>query len=323
MANNRETSSGSDDDAGSRRSGTADARSRKAGSGRSPDSERAGATTSKGEAAGTFGVSGTNGTSESADPPAKPAPVGLLGAMWHYRWMCVGIVAVCVVLSVAVGFVLTPEPSATATIALKTPSQDNVLAPGSTGDASLARYTAQRARFVTSDAVLANVGAALGTDDLNSLRKQLDVQPSTDSNIITITASGTSRDDAVKLATGVTRAYGEETQKQDDALTAAALASIDESAAQVRSTITGNNVAVNDAAASTLGQLQQRGANIRTASAVLGDGVEFVVNPDESSVVTSRLPIKEGALGFILGLVIAGTVAYLRADSEAAARREA
>ena len=264
----------------------------------------------------------------NADPTvgasgSGPAPVGLLGAMWHYRWMCVGIVVASVLLSVAVGFVLTPEPSATATIALKTPGQDNVLAPGLTGDASLSRYTAQRARFVTSDAVLANVGAALGTDDLNDLRKQLDVQPSPDSNIITIVASGTTRDEAVALATDVTRAYGEETQKQVEALTAAALASIAESAAEVQGQITNNNVPVNDAAASTLGQLQQRSSTIRTSSALLGNGVEFVVNPDQSSVVTSRLPLKEGALGFILGLVIAGTVAYLRADSEAAARRAA
>lgn len=259
----------------------------------------------------------------SGSAGADRAPVGLLSAMWHYRAMCVVIVVVSVALSTVVGLVLTPKPSATATIALKTPSQDNVLAPGSTGDASLARYTAQRARFVTSDAVLGNVAAALGTDDLNGLRKKLEITPSTDSNIITITATGNSDDDAVALAGEVARAYAEETQKQVTALTDAALKSIDESAAQVRATITNNNTAVNDAAASTLGQLQQRQAAIRTSSAVLGDGVEFIVKPDDSSVVNSKLPIKEAALGFILGLVIAGTAAYLRADSEAAAERSA
>ena len=264
-----------------------------------------------------------NSTTATGSAGADRAPVGLLSAMWHYRAMCVVIVVVSVALSTVVGLVLTPKPSATATIALKTPSQDNVLAPGSTGDASLARYTAQRARFVTSDAVLGNVAAALGTDDLNGLRKKLEITPSTDSNIITITATGNSDDDAVALAGEVARAYAEETQKQVTALTDAALKSIDESAAQVRATITNNNTAVNDAAASTLGQLQQRQAAIRTSSAVLGDGVEFIVKPDDSSVVNSKLPIKEAALGFILGLVIAGTAAYLRADSEAAAERSA
>src|SRR5690606_38198374 len=127
------------------------------------------------------------------------APVGLLSAMWRYKGMCVVIVVVCVLASTAIGFLMTPEPSATATIALKTPSQDNVLAPGSPGAASLAGYTAPRARFVTSDAVLGNVGKSLGVDDLNELRDQLEVKPSTDSNIITITASGTTSDDAVRL----------------------------------------------------------------------------------------------------------------------------
>lgn len=120
-----------------------------------------------------------------------------------------------------------------------------------------------------------------------------------------------------------TRAYGEETEKQVNDLTDAALRSIDESAGQVRATITGSNAAVNEAAASTLGQLQQKAATIRTSSAVLGDGVEFVVNPDESSVSSQQLPIREAALGLILGLVIAGTVAYLRADSDAAKQRRA
>ncbi|UDY35499.1 Wzz/FepE/Etk N-terminal domain-containing protein [Dermatobacter hominis] len=278
----------------------------------------------KGSASSTDrGGNGVAAPDPAPAPSGQQAPVGLLSAMWHYRGMCIVIVVVCTALSAVLGLVLTPEPSATATIALKTPGEDNVLSPGLTGDASLARYTAQRARFVTSDAVLGNVAAAMDTDDLNDLRSQLEVTPSTDSNIITISASGSSGDDAVELATEVTRAYAEETQKQVNALTDAALKSIDESAASVRATITSNNTAVNDAAASTLGQLQQRQAAVRTSSAVLGDGVEFVVNPDDSSVAGSKLPVKEIGLGFILGLVIAGTAAYLRADSEAAAERAA
>ena len=279
----------------------------------------------KGSSSAPSKAGGTNGSTGSDSPPptTQQAPVGLLSAMWRYRVMCVVIVVACTALSAVVGIVLTPEPTASATIALKTPSQDNVLTPGSTGDASLSRYTAQRARFVTSDAVMGNVAAAMGTDDLNALRNQLEITPSSDSNILTITASGSSGADAVELASEVARAYAEETQKQVNSLTEAALKSIDESAASVRSTITTNNTAVNDAAASTLGQLQQRQAAIRTSSAVLGDGVEFVVKPDDSSVASSKLPVKEIGLGFILGLVIAGTAAYLRADSEAAAERAA
>lgn len=243
-------------------------------------------------------------------------PVSVLGAMWRYRWMCIVIVVVCVLLSSVVGLFLTPKTSATATIALKTPSQDNVLTPGATGDASLARYTAQRASFVTSDAVLSNVAQTLKLEDVTKLRDQLTVTPSTDSNIITITASGDSAKQAVALASEVARAYASETQKQVAALTDAAIKSINESSAQVKSTVTPNNVAVNDAAATTLGQLQLRASTIRTNSALLGDGVEFVVQPTAGSVVNPGLPIREAGLGFVIGLVIASTAAYLRADSE-------
>jgi len=257
----------------------------------------------------------------AADRAASTRPVGLLGAMWRFKGMCVLIVVVCTALSALLGYLLAPQPTASATIALRTPGQDNVLLPGVSGDAALSRYTAQRARFVTSDAVLGNVADSIGASDLNALRERLEVQPSTDSNIITIIASGATGNEAVKLAGQVARAYGEETAKQVDELTDAALDSIEESADRVRATITSNNIAVNDAAASTLGQLQQRASSIRTTSAVLDDGVEFVVKPDEDAVQSNDFPLKEAGLGFVLGLVIAGTVAYLRADSEAAARR--
>jgi capsular polysaccharide biosynthesis protein len=256
-------------------------------------------------------------TDEDADPVEDRQPLSVLGAMWRYKGMCVLIVAVCVVLSAVVGLFLTPKTAATATIALKTPSEDNVLTPGSTGDASLARYTAQRARFVTSDAVLTNVARALKLDDVTALRKQLDVTPSTDSNIVSITATGDSGKQAVALATEVARAYAEETQKQVTSLTDAAIKSINESMAEVQATQKpGAGAAANDAAAATLGQLQLRSSTIRTNSALLGDGVEFVVEPKADSVVKPGLPIREAGLGFVIGLVVAATVAYLRADAE-------
>lgn len=255
---------------------------------------------------------------ESSPSPAPdvPPPVGLLGAMWRFKGMCLLIVVATVAISIGLGFLFAPQPSATATIALRTPGQDNVLSPGATGDASLSRYTAQRARFASSDAVLENVGAALGERDLNALRDNLEITPSTDSNIITITASASTGGGAVELASEVARAYGEETEKQVGALTDAALDSIEESADEVRSTITSNNIAVNDAAASTLGQLQQRASSLRSNSALLGNGVEFVVKPDATSVKTTTFPYKEAALGLVIGLVLAGTVAFLRAETQ-------
>ncbi len=252
---------------------------------------------------------------EEVEAPRRP--VSVLGAMWHYRWMCIAIVAVCVVLSGVVGLFLTPKTSATATIALKTPSQDNVLTPGSTGDASLARYTAQRARFVTSDAVLGNVASALKLDDLASLRNQLEVTPSTDSNIVTISATGDSSKQAVQLATAVARAYAVETEKQVKALTDAAIKSINDSVeAATRAASGASSSTAKDAAASTISQLQLRASTIQTNSALLGDGVEFVVEPNPESVSSPGLPIREIGLGVVIGLVVAATAAYLRADAE-------
>ncbi|MGZ4804648.1 MAG: hypothetical protein ACXV9P_18760, partial [Acidimicrobiia bacterium] len=87
--------------------------------------------------------------------------------------MSAGIVLVTVLLSLGAALLVAPRSTATATVALSTPPQNSVLAAGIQGDASLARYTAQRAGFVTSDAVLLTVAKELGSKDITALRNDL------------------------------------------------------------------------------------------------------------------------------------------------------
>ena len=87
----------------------------------------------------------------------------LLGAMSRYRVMCALIVGAVAILSVVAALLTAGGATATATIGLRTPQVDNVLVPGLQGDASLGRYTAQRARFVTSDEVMTVVADTIGS----------------------------------------------------------------------------------------------------------------------------------------------------------------
>src|SRR4051794_8540295 len=86
---------------------------------------------------------------------------GVLAAMWDYRFMCAAIVVLVVAVSVSAGLLVQPRAQAKATILLSPPPQNSVLAPTIQGDASLARYTAQRAAFVTSDTTLSSVADRL------------------------------------------------------------------------------------------------------------------------------------------------------------------
>lgn len=240
----------------------------------------------------------------------EPHP-GVLASLWKYRAMSAAIVSVMVVLSVGVGFLAQPRAQAKATIALSSPPAKSVLAPGVQGDASLARYTAQRAGFVKSDAVLRAVAASLRRSDITTLRRDISATPSTTSNTIVIVAEAGSSREAVQIATATVAAYRSKTAEEVQRLTNGAIASINESSLRVQAGATatsGNSVQT------TLSQLAVSASEIRVSSALFGDGVDFVVAPRADAVTRPAIPLREAALGLVLGLLLAATAAWVRAD---------
>src|SRR5689334_13631327 len=150
------------------------------------------------------------------------ATPGLLSSMWRFRWMSLAVVLAAGILSGGAGVLVAPRPSATATIALKNPGAQNVLARGVVGDASLARYTRQRADFLTSDDVLSVVSEGLPGHPVSKLRSEITVTASTTSNLLTITATSNSAADAVALANTLVDSYSKATRAQVKQLTSAA-----------------------------------------------------------------------------------------------------
>lgn len=233
---------------------------------------------------------------------------GVIAAVWRYRVMVFVIVALATLASFAVGNRTQAVTTATATIGLRTPRSDNVIAPGLQGDASLGRYTAQRARFVTSDAVLSTVADSLGVDNLTTLRRHVRAVPSATSNIVTVTAEANSTDVAVALAQAVVSAYATETLRQVEDTTNAAVAAINEQLGDLDTTAATSSA--------TAIQLQLQIADLQSSRAEFGDGVEFVVEPTAESAIVPGLPIKDLLVGFVVGLGIAGGLAWLRAEKD-------
>jgi polysaccharide biosynthesis transport protein len=236
---------------------------------------------------------------------------GVVGSLWRYRSMSAAIVLALVVLCTGVGFLVQPRRQAKATIALSSPPAKSVLAPGIQGDASLARYTAQRAAFVTSDAVLRSVATHLRRKDITEPRQDISATPSRTSNNIVIIAEANTKAGAVKLASAVVAAYRSETAKEVKRLTAAAIASIDASVAAVPGGSTPGS-------SSTLSQLEIEATQIRVGSALFDDGVDFVVAPRADAVSAPSFPLREAVLGLVLGLALAATAAWIRADTQGA-----
>ncbi len=248
---------------------------------------------------------------------ADPQSPSVITALWRFRRMSLMIVLGVAALSAIAGVIIAPPATATATVALKTPPQDSVIASGIQGDASLARYTAQRARFVTSDAVIEDVADRLDRDDITAIRRLVKATPSGTSNTVSITAEAANADEAVDLAAAIVDAFGVQTKAQIEDLTEAAVGSIDATISEVQASINGQSSAeAREAVSSTISELRLEKSEIERSSALLDDGIEFAVAPRVEAVVTAGAPVRELALGLVLGLGLAATVAWLLADRE-------
>ena len=241
----------------------------------------------------------------------------LVGALWRYRWSSALLVLLVAALSVVAGSLAGPAATVSASLSLTPPGPDNVLAPGTQGDASSARYTAQRAAFVTSDAVLTAVAERTGRDNLTELRREVVAEPALNSSTVTVTVESSTPREAVELASAVVDSYAEQTQAQVDEATQEALDSLAASEQQVidsTDAVLPVEEAQQGSVAATLADLRLQASEIRTSSALFGDGVSFVEAPRLDAVVTRGLPLREAFLGVVVGLVAAGLLAWVRAD---------
>jgi capsular polysaccharide biosynthesis protein len=245
---------------------------------------------------------------------------GVISSLWRFRWSSLAVVLTLTLLSTAAGLLLAPPPAARATITLKNPGSENLLARGVVGDASLARYTRQRADYITSDSVLEQVAGTLRQYDVTTLRRNIKVATSPTSNQFTVTASAGTAAEAVTLANTVVEAYRRATAAQVKRLTDDALDSIQ----KARSDIVDSRgaKAFPDSAIQTLSNLEQRASALRTDSAVFNDGVDFVQQASLDQAVVARLPFRNIAAGGIFGLLLAALLAWVRADRNRQIERE-
>ena len=244
-----------------------------------------------------------------------PSP-DLMTAVRRY-WDFVLLVTVLIfLLSTALGFALRPAAHAEASVALTAPGPDNVLSPGSQGDAALGRYTSQRALFTMSDEVLEL--AAQGSDlTVDELRDAVEVTPSLGSTSMEVRVEARTPEAAVNLVDRVVDAYGVATTKQVADRTNAALTAIDAQITKLNTVLAANPTqAATQSAAITISDLTREAAARQTDSAVFGDGIDFVQAATIESAVPVGLPVRAMALGALVGLALACSLAWWRADRD-------
>lgn len=245
-----------------------------------------------------------------------PGP-GLMSAVRRY-WDFVLLVTVLVfALSTSIGYFLRGSAYAEASVALTAPGSENVLAPGASGDAALARYTSQRALFTESDEVLEVAASRAENMTVDRLRSAVSVTPSTDSTSMVVRVDAITPEHAVALVDLVVDAYALGTQKQVSDRTNAASTAIDAQIARLNTVLASNpSDAAAQSASDTISDLTRQLAARQTDSAVFGDGIDFVQAATVQSASPAALPVRAMALGLLVGLAVAVSLAWWRADRD-------
>lgn len=238
----------------------------------------------------------TQMTSEQGSAPWEPEARGgaesvtLIDGIKAHKWIVLLSGLLMGALVAAFGWVTAPGAVARGELGLVYPATGNVLLPAPSGDATMARFTAQRALFATSDEVLSTVADSQPGVSLDSLRRVVAVTPSKTGNAIAFTTTADTPEEAVKLTQAVMNAYR--------SATAADVAARSE--AEARSwEARGDEAQANQ---------------VRLDGKAYGDGVEFEVSPSLGSTQSKSLITRETILGVLLGLGLGALLAWAIED---------
>ncbi|MGH3623011.1 MAG: cell shape-determining protein, partial [Sciscionella sp.] len=158
----------------------------------------------------------------------------IFDALRRYRLSSLVIVLLAVALSVGVTLLLNNEKTVSARIVPKMPDKASVTGSDSTSESTFVRYVKQRALFVTSDRVLADVSRKLnGADPVAELRKSVTADASPDGESITIDATADTVGLASRVANAVLSAYQDESRAESQANSSDALNTLEQQRAKV------------------------------------------------------------------------------------------
>ncbi len=234
----------------------------------------------------------------------------IFASLWRYRVTSAVIVIVAVVLAGLLGLVSGGKATVTARIALETPSSLVLTGTNAATEPTFVRYVSQRAIFATSNRVLTEAAATVGggttADDLQST---VTAKATTAGEAIVVTATASTPSRAVTIANAVTQAYIDQSRTDVDAARDKALATIAVSRDALVKAGAGRTSA-------PVVALDEQVSQIELDASQFGGGVSFVNNATTAAATKSGVSVIELALGFVLGLIIAGTVAWLRADND-------
>ncbi|WP_328855486.1 hypothetical protein OHB01_14045 [Microbispora hainanensis] len=255
------------------------------------------------------------------------ADVGLLEAVWRYRWSSFLIILLSGVIAAGATLLVLTNVTATARFAVTDPRSTSFLRQGVSSDSSYIAYTAQRAAFAQSEKVFKKAQEILTAQyalkvDLETLRESVQASPGTSGGIIEVQASARTDRVAANIANSVVAAYQTLTAESAKADQAKLLKSIKATETQIRDSL--KSAPAGSALATSLTevlvQLRLKESDAQIDLATYNDGTRFIDQANPLRISPSKLP-KNVAIGLALGVLIAVVVSFLRATNPIAGVR--
>lgn len=252
--------------------------------------------------------------------------VGLVAAVWRYRWVTLAFLLVGGLLAAFVTLSANDASKAKATVALTDPRGNSIFRQGSSANIDLTRYTAERAAFAESVAVLGRAAEILDDGSTSaSLDEVVEVKPRPDTSILVINAEAPDADRAIAVADAVATAYQElalaETRQKADL----ALAGLDAQRQEALTVINDPTSTSAEVAAGTqtLSTVNARAAEIESAAELFGNGVAFA-DPAQLEAGGGKVELlRNAAAGAMIGLVLGAALSWVLADRRQRAERRA
>lgn len=249
---------------------------------------------------------------------ATATPIGPVEAFWRFRAWTVPVTIVVGVLAGIAALATSGTSTATTTLYLTDPRGTPVFREGSTNPTDLNRFARQRAAFAESvtvrSAVVAEIDAlreenpddAPGAETVDGLDEVV-AASATPSSDVRVTCTATDEARALLICDLVKNAYVrltiEDTNDRAEAAVAAYLADRDRLIADAD---------VNPGA-SAIDDIDLKIAEVRSAAALYGSGVEFIDSPevDEDSRIIPALQFS--IAGLLFAAFAAAAIAWFRA----------
>ncbi|MFD1936963.1 MULTISPECIES: hypothetical protein [Nonomuraea] len=247
--------------------------------------------------------------------------IGLLEALWQYKWSSLLIIALAGLLAGAATVFVFTSVEATAKFAVTDPRSTTFLRQGVSSDSSYIAYTSQRAAFTESAGVLDKARQLLAAEHsqqigLEDLRKAVEAKPGTNGGIVEVTVTARTDRMAAQIANAVVAAYQMLTEADAQREQQKLLKSVRSTRARIEAEL--KRAPPRSTTAVTLGealvQLQLKEGDAAIDLAQYGSGVRFVDQANPLRVTPSQAP-KNIGIGLAVGMLLAIVIAFLRATN--------